>query len=333
MNSNLKLEQASIWGQVFEIAVQRGVIAYLLHSKFLNEEHPQLEPWREVKISQLSKHLIQALKETKTLPVHDIYVEERIQEYLRHLLVLGYGLGWTSLRECLNHYKPSRRMKLEALWCPLTLPGQTDNRELEPKQTAEEFHHAFKISDFIDQSLVKQGKSGRADFLLWLSPTEEQLKKRQPPQDFILCFEFSFNAPLELEDFRLETAHCQEINRYTRYLDARGSFSRICAEVQGDQLQVSSKLEKHLFVFSGKDKPLYKLSQASSYTYQLVDLLKKKKRLQNSCLTRAMAITSNGVESLSAHFNSENNPQVKLMQSLGEAYEKMSKLNSPDNFN
>ncbi|KKD39659.1 helicase C-terminal domain-containing protein [Limnoraphis robusta] len=331
MNSNL--EQASIWGRVFEIAVQRGVIAYLLDCKFLNEEHPQLEPWRKVKISQLSKHLIQALKETQTLPVHDIYVEERIQEYLRHLLVLGYGLGWTSLRECLNHYKPSRTMKLEAFWCPLTLPGETDNRELEPKKTAEEFHQAFNILDLFDPFLVTQGQPGRADFLLWLSPTEEQLKKRQPPQDFILCFEFSFNAPLELKDFRLETAHCQEINRYARYLDARGSFSRICAEVQGDQLQVSSKLEKHLFVFSGKDKPLYKLSQASSYTYQLVDLLKKKKRLQNSCLTRAMAITSNGVESLSAHFNSENNPQVKLMKSLGEAYEHLIKHKDPENFN
>ncbi|EAW35030.1 helicase C-terminal domain-containing protein [Lyngbya sp. PCC 8106] len=331
MNSNL--EQASIWGQVFEIAVQRGVLAHLLHSKFLNEEHPQLEPWRNVKISQLSKHLIQALKETKTLPVHDIYIEEWIQEYLRHLLVLGYGLGWSSLRECLNHYKPSRRMKLEALWCPLTLPGKTDNRDLEPKKTAEEFHQAFNISDFIDQSLVKQGQPGRADFLLWLSPTEEQLKKRQSSQDFLLCFEFSFNAPLELEDFRLETAHCQEINRYTRYLDARGSFSRICAEVQGDQLQVSSKLEKHLFVFSGKDKPLYKLSQASSYTHKLVDLLQRKKRLQNSCMTRAMAITSNGVESLSANFNSENNPQVQLMKSLGEAYEHLIKQKSPENFN
>lgn len=331
MNSNL--EQASIWGRVFEIAVQRGVLAHLLHSYSLNEEHPQLEPWRKVSINQLSKHLIQALKDRTTLPVHDNSVEERVQEYLRHLLILGYGLGWTSLRECLNHYKPSRSMKLEAFWCPLTLPGETDNRELEPKKTAEEFHQAFKISDFIDPSIVNQGQPGRADFLLWLSPTEEQLKKRKPPQDFLLCFEFSFNAPLELEDFRLETAHCQEINRYARYLDARGSFSRICAEVQGDQLQVSSKLEKHLVVFSGKDKPLYKLCQAASYTHKLVELLQKKKRLQNHCLTRAMAITSNGVESLSAHFNSENNPQVKLMKSLGEAYEHLIKQKNPENLN
>ena len=332
MNSNL--DQASIWGQVFEIAVQRGVLAHLLHSYSLNEEHPQLEPWREVRISKLSQKLIQALKETKTLPVHDNYVEEWVREYLRHLLVLGYGLGWSTLRECLNHYKPSRSMKLEAFWCPLTLPGETDNRELEPEKTAGEFHQAFNInSGFIDRSLVKQGKPGRADFLLWLSPTEEQLKKRQPPADFILCFEFSLNAPLELKNFRLETSHCEEINRYARYLDARGSFSRICAEVQGDRLQLSSKIKDNLFVFSGKDKPLYKLCQASSYTAKLVDTLQTQKRLKNPCLTRAMAITSNGVESLSANFNSENNPQVKLMKSLGEAYEHLIKQKKPENFN
>ncbi|WP_413162682.1 helicase C-terminal domain-containing protein [Capilliphycus salinus ALCB114379] len=333
MNSNLELEQTQIWGRVFEIAVQRGVLAHLLHSYSLNEEHPQLEPWRKVSINKLSKHLIQAFKNTTTLPVHDNSVEERVQEYLRHLLILGYGLGWTSLRECLNHYKPSRSMKLEAFWCPLTLPGETDNRELEPKKTAEEFYQAFNLLDYIDSSIVTQGQPGRADFLLWLSPTEEQLKKRQPPEDFILCFEFSFNAPLELKNFRLETSHCEEINRYARYLDARGSFSRICAEVQGDQLQVSSKLKEYLFVFSGKDKPLYKLSQAASYTHKLVELLQKKKRLQNSCLARSMAITSNGVESLSAHFNSENNPQVQLMKSLGEAYEHLIKQKTPENFN
>jgi hypothetical protein len=320
------LEQASIWGQIFEITVKRGVIAYLLHSELLTENHPQLTHWKNTKISQLNKQLNQALK--TLLPVQDTYIEQWIEAYFRHLLVLGYGLGWTTMRECLK-YQPSRQMKLAAIWCPLSLPNQTDPRDVEREKTAQEFHQTWGISGFIDQTLLDQGQPARADFLLWLSPQENQKKITE---DFILCFEFSYNAPLELIDFNLESSHCQEINRYARYLDSRGCFSRICAEVEGDQLQISSQLEKFLVAFSGKDKPLYKLCQASSYAEKLVNLLQKKGRLLNPCVARSMAITSNGVESLSAHFNSEINPQVRLMRSLGKAYQNMHKVDQTEDF-
>lgn len=325
------LAQAEIWGRIFEIAVQRGVLAYLLHHHWLEPEHPQLAAWRGCRLSQLSKYLDQALTEKTTLSVQDDNVKKWIDEYLRHLLVLGYGLGWTASRECLKH-QHRHKMQLEALWCPLTLPGVIDPRELERHKTAQEFNEALKISGRIDEGLVSQGEPGRADFLLWLSSSPANRRRSKFLPDFILCLEFSYNAPMELADFSLESAHCQEIARYARYLDARGSFSRICAEVQGDRLQVSSQLRKHLAAFSGRDKPLYKLCQASSYTEKLVALLQKKERLQQPCVARAMAITSNGLESLSACFGGVSDPRVQLMQSLGTAYQEMNKLeNRPGN--
>ncbi|MFW6296391.1 MAG: hypothetical protein ACOC04_04290, partial [Halothece sp.] len=320
------LEQAVIWGRVFEISVQRGILAYLLHDHLLDEKHPQLENWRDFRVSQLNKSLIRALKEKTTLPVQDPHLEQWIQDYLRHLLVLGYGLGWSTIRECLKQ-KPSRRMQLEAFWCPLTLPGIADPREEEKQKTALDFNQAFQLSGMIDQGLVEQGRPARADFLLWLSSSQET---KRTPEDLILCFEFSFNAPSELADFTLESSHCQEINRYARYLDARGSFSRICAEVKGDRFLFSSTLRKHLSAFSGQDKPLYKLCQASSYTEQLVKLLQQKGRLNAPCTARAMAITSNGLESLSARFTAESDPRVELMRSLGKAYREMT--NKPGSY-
>ncbi|MEC4802711.1 MAG: hypothetical protein SAJ12_00490 [Jaaginema sp. PMC 1079.18] len=326
---NTDLKQAEIWGRVFEIAVQRGVLAYLRHQDLLHSHHPQLIPWQEYRISHLTKHLYQTLQDETTLAVRDENIKTWIDAYLRHFLVLGYGLGWTALRECLTHQPGHQKMQLEALWCPLTLPGVTDPRDRERRKTARQFNAAFGLSGFADTSLVDRGQPGRADFLLWLSTPDDAQRSSQPIPDLILCFEFSYNASFELADFSLEATHCQQINRYARYLDARGSFSRICAEVQGDRLQISSQLNKHLVAFSGRDKPLYKLCQASSYTEKLVALLQNKKRLQKPCIARAMAITSNGLESLSACFGGDADPRIELMQSLGTAYREMKPLETP----
>jgi hypothetical protein len=324
-----RLAQAEVWGRTFEIAVQRGVLAYLLHCNLLTSKHPQLAPWQKFKISDLIQSIYQSIKDKTSLVIQDENIKKWIDAYIRHILVLGYGLGWTAVRECLQH-QPTRKMHLEALWCPLTFPDLEDSRETEPYKTARQFHEAFKLSGSVNSSLVFQGEPGRADFLLWLSPTLDTLNRRKPTPDFILCFEFSYNAPLELADFSLETNHCQEISRYARYLESRGSFSRICAEVQGDRLQISSQLQNHLVAFSSQDKPLYKLCQASSYTAKLVALLQNKKRLNRPCVARAMAITANGLESLSAVFGAEPDPRVQLMQSLGAAYQNMRKLDNPE---
>ena len=152
------------------------------------------------------------------------------------------------------------------------LPGEQEQRDVEREKTAQEFQEAFNLPGKPDSELVKTGQPARADFLLWLSSAEES--KSNKCQHFLLCLEFSYNAPAKLADFSNETAHREEINRYARYIDSRGVFSRVCAEVEGEEFSFSSKLKHQLLAFSGVDKPLFKLCQASSYTERLIKLLR-----------------------------------------------------------
>jgi len=316
------LNQASLWGQVFEIVVKRGVLQYLIHQKLISEQDAILQPWRETKNAHIHNQLVKALNST------DPNAQAWVSTMVRHLMGLGYGLGWTAMRECLKSI-PISQPQLAAIWCPLVLPGEP-TADVEREKTAQEFQQAFQLPGNPDEGLVNRGQPARADFLLWLSSGKSSVKKLQ---HFLLCLEFSYNAPPKLADFRTETAHLEEMSRYIRYIDSRGVFSRVCAEVEGEEFLLSSSLKNHLSAFSGPDKPLFKLCQASSYTERLVDLLRKKGRLQGGCSARAIAITSNGCESIAAHFFQESsaNPRAKLMKSLGEAYRQTRKLDEKPN--
>ncbi|MEH1792171.1 helicase-related protein [Nostoc sp.] len=336
MESSL-LQQASIWGQVFEIAIKRGVLQQLIHRNLLLNDHPVFQLWQSHKNADISHQLVKAFKITD--PNH----KEWVETMLRHLLVLGYGLGWTAMRECLNHSQ-IRQPKLEAIWCPLTLPGQQMQRDEEKEETAKAFQETFNIPGKPDENLVKRGQPARADFILCLSNelspdrnTEEIILsedfksafsqpkdiKRKKIENLIICLEFSYNAPIKFADFQKEAPHREEMSRYARYIESRGVFSRVCAEVEGEDFSLSKRLENFLSAFSGQDKPLFKLCQASSYTDRLIHVLRVHKRLEGSCNARAIAVTSNGMESLAAQFwgvEPEPDTRAKLMQSLGKAY-------------
>ncbi len=311
------LSQASIWGQVFEIAVKRGVLQKLIHQELLNSEHPVLKPWQSIKNGDIYNQLV------KSFNLTDPNAKEWVGTMVRHLLVLGYGLGWTAIREYLKQ-NPSHKAELVAIWCPLVLPGEQIQFDAEKETTAREFKHAFNLPGQPDLALVKTGQPARADFILWWGNT---IGKKF--QHSLLCLEFSYNAPQKLADFTTETPHREEINRYARYIDARGVFSRVCAEVEGEEFSLSSNIKNHLTAFSGLDKPLYKLCQASSYTERLIHLLRSSGKLAGACNARAIAITSNGFESISARFCQEQpeaDPRTKLMKSLGEAYRNVQKI-------
>ncbi|MBW4688766.1 MAG: hypothetical protein KME40_27690 [Komarekiella atlantica HA4396-MV6] len=288
------LERASIWGQIFEIAVKRGVLQQLIHRNLLLNDHPVFQLWQSQKNADVHHQLVKAFKIT------DPNNKEWVETMLRHLLVLGYGLGWTTMRECLHHSQ-IKQPKLEAIWCPLTLPGQQIQRDEEKEETAKAFQEAFKISGKPDENLVNRGQPARADFILWLSnefSSHRNTEKEEviPSKDFknvfsqpndlkhkkienlILCLEFSYNAPIKFADFKNEAPHTEEMSRYARYIESRGVFSRICAEVEGEEFLLSKRLENFLSAFSGQDKPLFKLCQASSYTERLIHVLRKCKR-------------------------------------------------------
>jgi hypothetical protein len=321
------LVQASTWGEVFEIAVKRGVIAQLVHQGLLTLSHPALKGWQEYRVSDVTKGALQ------TLHITDPNTKEWVDSGIRHLLVFGYGLGWSTMREYLKRNTSARhtskRYRVEALWAPLSLPGADEPPEEEIEKTAYAFKEAFKLPGPPDPALLRQGYPGRADFLLWLtaakSPTRTRSKR---PENIILCLEFSYNAATKLADFRTEGPHCDEVHRYTRYIESRGVFARVCAEVEGSDLEISPQLADHLVAFSGRDKPLFKLCQAASYTERLVNVLVQQGRLENGCSASAIAVTSNGLESISAIFGDETAPDpcVPLMASLGQAYRNVRKL-------
>jgi hypothetical protein len=206
------LLQASTWGRVFEIAVQRGVIAYLVKQDLLSMGHPSLKGWGEYKVADVTQGVV------RELHITDQNVREWVESNIRHLLVYGYGLGWSTLREYLKRNAP-KHYQIEAIWAPLSLPGVEEPHDEEIEKTAFAFKQAFQLPGPIDIALLQRVQPGRADFLLWLKAAEASTRRRSKrPENVILCLEFSYNAPPKLADFRTEEPHCNEVHRYARYI-------------------------------------------------------------------------------------------------------------------
>ncbi|MBE9176844.1 hypothetical protein IQ225_18665 [Synechocystis salina LEGE 06155] len=82
----------------------------------MSASHPHLQPWQRIKVSQLTQALIRQLNITD--PEAQIWAKSGVD----HLLVMGYGLGWTTVREWLKPIKVER-YQLAGFWCPLVLPN------------------------------------------------------------------------------------------------------------------------------------------------------------------------------------------------------------------
>ena len=120
----------------------------LIHQELLNSEHPVLKPWQSIKNGDIYNQLV------KSFNLTDPNAKEWVGTMVRHLLVLGYGLGWTAIREYLKQ-NPSHKAELVAIWCPLVLPGEQIQFDAEKETTAREFKHAFNLPGQPDLALVK----------------------------------------------------------------------------------------------------------------------------------------------------------------------------------
>lgn len=313
-------QQAVLWGQAFEVLVKRGVLACLVDKGLVSYDRPELAHWKQVKLS----HLYGAM--AKHLDILDETVIEQVKAAGQHLAVVAYGLGYTAMREYLTKIeRPLQRKTLQvrALWCPLTLPGPRDvDAELFTAQRA--IHERLGLPGTPDLDLVGKGMPGNADFLLWLSGTHNE--------DYLLVQEYSYDMPSQLGDFREEGAHLDELSRYRRLVDSRGVFARVTAEVDEEQFEISDDISTYLGALTADNKPFYKLCQASGYAESTVKLLAKKGVLTKPCMTRALAITPNGLESVAARFvpGATMDPRFFLMEQLGSAYRKIRKLADGD---
>ena len=51
-----------LWGDLFEIAVKRGALNYLLHRQLVAGDHPQVQAWR--------RQTVRDLRNPKAIPLH-----------------------------------------------------------------------------------------------------------------------------------------------------------------------------------------------------------------------------------------------------------------------
>ena len=313
-------QQSAIWGQVFEILVKRGVLGCVADWGLIDLDSAHLKPWRDTKLQRIHKAAIQEFQ------VVDEIVKEQLRSALRYLTTTAYGLGYTAMREYLKKLEfpiKGSKLKVRALWCPLSMPGDKDFEE-ERDQICGEIHRILGLTGHIDPALADKGMPARADFLMWLSGTYKE--------DYLLIQEYSYDMPGELGDFGEEDAHLAALLRYRRTVDSRGVFARISAEVEGESFELSEDIKTHLTALTSENKPFYKLCQASSYGESAVRFIERHGVLEKPCIVRALAITPNGLESLAARYHSggKNDPRFVLMRQMGEAYRQAAKAPEGD---
>jgi hypothetical protein len=311
------VQRYALWGQAFEIAVKRGVLTALLGSTVQRPEHLDLGAWTELGVAEVYGALARALQET------DPNQRTRSSETVRHLFVLGMGLGQTAMREYLRTLKGDPEDYLaRALWCPLQLPHLDGDVAIETGAALRDFHTAFAVDGPMDEALTRKGFPVRADFLLWLAPHSPT----SYDQEF-LCLEVSLNGQPETADYRDPPAHLEELQRFSWFMDSRSVFARVCAEVYGEGFDLSPGLKEHLPAFSSRDKPFYKLCQAASYIETSMRWLTSRGHGDHPFTARALSITQNGFESLAARYGSPAiDPRVELMSRLGSAYRQAEKI-------
>ncbi len=313
-------KQAELWGQAYEVLVKRGVLAHLVESKLLEPDHPQLVVWKQSQLLDVSKTL------NRGLEIIDESLRDRVKAAVEHMALTAYGAGYTAMREYLKNLPKAARMrlKLRALWCPLLLPGDKEEREQRMQWDREAFHQQFGLKGVLDPALSGKGQPANADFILWLSGEFKE--------DYLLVQEYSFDMPRAVADFSDQEAHLEELTRHRRLIDSRSVFARVTAEVDGESFELSEDIKHHLGALTSGNKPFYKLCQGCSYAANTAEWLRTDGVLTKPCNVRALAITPNGLESIAARFLIDNgaDPRRQLMEQMGKAYRQARKLEDGD---
>jgi hypothetical protein len=316
-------QQAVVWGQVYEVLVKRGVLACLIEEELIAPEAPGLQAWREVKLLQISRML------TLELGLLDEREKDIVKAAVQHMALTAFGVGYTATRAYIQSVrsrtpKNPDGWKVRALWCPLALPGHTSAGEEARVANLGAFHRELGLVGIVDSNWARKGQPANADFLLWLS--------HEGKDDCLLVQEYSYDMAAADGDFREQGAHLDELLRHRRIVDSRSVFARVSAEVMGESFELSDDIRIYLSALTSENKPFYKLCQASSYAETTATLLQGQGLLTPVCQVRALAVTPNGLESLSARFDSGDIPDAsrKLMAELGEAYRGAKKIADGD---
>lgn len=305
------------WGDLFEVAAKRGCLDQLLQRGLLPDE-AHLAPWAEAQVGDLTLHLL------GQLGVTDPAARERYARALQHLLLQGWGLGWTVLRSALDRLG-SQDLRVLGLYCPLSLPERPalEQQTDEPDAHAHEaLWQALHLPGKSDPAWLGKGQPARADFLLWLRDSDGR--------QHIFVLEFSLSAKLDVRDYRDPEPHLDEVLAHASRLESRGIFTRIGASLTSDEFVFSDRIVSHLAALTTSDKPLYKLAQASAYATSFLDNLRERGLPITPATAHAIAITNQGVEALKAELAEQGSPRWALMQALGAAYPRVRRPGDDD---
>lgn len=315
--------QSVAWGQAFEVLVKRGALSCLADAGLLRTDHRVFQEWSSLRVDDIYRALV------AQLDVVDEAMIERLRGAARHLATLSYGLGYTTVREYLHHVGKRRpggaRLELRALFCPLNLPGARD-RDAELERNRAALHDSLGLPDSMDWDVSSRGRPANADLLVWLSDGARDGKEH------VLVQEYSYHFFGDVGDFTREDAHLNALLRHRRLVDARGVFARITAEVNDEGFELCDDICSHLTALSAEDKPFFKLCQAAAYAESTVKLLATTGRLKRPCVTRAMAVTPSGIESLAALYRGRDggDTRFKLLEKLANAYRSATKIPDDD---
>lgn len=327
-------QQAVVWGQAYEVLVKRGVLACLIEEGLVAPDRASLQPWREVKLAHVARAL------TQELGLLDEREKDMVRSAVQHLALTAFGTGYTATRAYVRSVRDKtprspEGWSLRALWCPLSLPGQSGAaQEAQDARAAnlETFYREMGLKGIVDPAWAQKGRPANADFILWLAHDRKD--------DCLLVQEYSYDMAAAQGDFSEQAAHLDELLRHRRIVDTRSVFARVAAEVTDESFELSNDIRTYLSALTTDNKPLYKLCQASSYAESLVSLLQSQGLLAAGCQARSLAITPNGLESLSARFapnESLSKPpdepldaRRKLMSELGAAYRDVKKIADGD---
>src|ERR1700716_1505302 len=130
---------AAVWGDLYEVAVKRGCLAFLASEGLLGH-NPLLAGWNSTVVEILHDHLYEQLD------IVDRSKRARNSSTLSHLLVIGYGLGWTVLREAVGRVGGQNQGDTHGLHCPLHLPNRRGRgHDFESSSPSVDFWSAMRL--------------------------------------------------------------------------------------------------------------------------------------------------------------------------------------------
>lgn len=315
MMNALKLAIYENNGHVYELFVKRGLIAGLLERNLLPQDLLDT-PWyidmRQVfeKIEDCYCNVYGSAEQNN--PETKIALDSTIQ----YLFAIGQAHGLTIMRKYLDTLTSclDTPVTVEKLWCPIDLISDKglayyDNSDDGKMHAADEFRRKFRIKA-ADHELTNRGCPARSDFLMIL--------RTQNNERHLFVGEISLSAAkiginnMYRGDVIKELTHALSISHKKKSV-----FSILRAEIDENvSFKINDNLKYYLKAFTGRDKPLYKLCQASSYAMKMKSILEKNNQpLKTAC---AAAIT---FESFEGILISDERPySAELAQTLADAY-------------